>query len=78
MRCFHCEKEIGSEEYKCQVCKCSNLCYECFLEEYVIFNAPPVKIVRYCHICEKKFTSDEQKYLLLFTMDYWSSENYFF
>ena len=78
MRCFKCEKIIFTEEKKYFLCDCANLCYECFLEKYVIYNAPPSRIIKNCQICEKTFPIDRQRYLLIFTMDYWSSENYFF
>ena len=58
MSCIRCVKAVSDEVThalykKFCLCECSTYCYECFLEIYIIYNAPPSHIIFRCKKCDK-------------------------
>lgn len=74
VRCIECGCQLGESVRNFVVCDCGILCYDCFLIQYVIYNSPPVALIRCCATCGKGINQVNRIFLFKFTLDYFSSE----
>ena len=77
MICSSCHKQDESVK-KFTICECTGLCYDCFLIKYIIYNAPPCKVIKVCANCNTVMRVERRNFLFLFTLDYYSSEFCYF
>ena len=78
MDCQLCGVKLRHDIQYFHICECSNLCYVCFIDLYVIYNQPPSKIQDKCGICSAHLSTANKILLFKFVIDYHSSEYPYF